>query len=99
MQHHTNLALHTNDLRQKLFRNCRKRVKQWHAAGADISSLWHDERLDNAQKKRIARALIDKVVLLHPEAGKLEIRIVWKRNAHDEANRPSRGITFLTRQR
>ena len=57
-------------------------AKQWNAAGASISSHWHDERLDNTQKKRIVRALIDKVVLRHPEAGKLEIKIVWKSGMH-----------------
>lgn len=53
-------------------------IKQWNAAGLDIASLWNNEKLDNAQKKRILRALIDKVVLLTPDPGKLEIRIVWK---------------------
>lgn len=57
-------------------------LKQWQAAGSGIKSLWHDGRMDNAHKKRIVRALIDKVVLKHPQSGKLDIRIVWKSGMH-----------------
>jgi DNA invertase Pin-like site-specific DNA recombinase len=59
-----------------------KLLKQWQAAGSDINSLWHDGRMDNVHKKRIVRALINKVVLKHPQAGKIEIRIVWTSGMH-----------------
>lgn len=55
-----------------------KIVQQWRTAGASLPALWSDNRLDNSQRKRVIRALVNKVVLTIPEPGKLEIRIVWK---------------------
>lgn len=52
--------------------------RKWRAAGADLRSLWLDGRMTNAQKKRIVRTLVDKVVLSQPQVGQLSIRLVWK---------------------
>lgn len=54
-----------------------KSLQHWRQIGTEVGSLWRDDRLDIAQKKRVIRALVDKVVLQLPEPGRLEIRIVW----------------------
>lgn len=55
-----------------------KVLQKWRKAGADMTSLWSDGRLNMVQRKRVVRALIDKVVLKQLQPGKIEVRIVWK---------------------
>jgi len=52
-------------------------AKRWREAGADLRAMWKNGRISNEQKKRIIRALVDKVVLRQPQVGQVEIRIVW----------------------
>jgi DNA invertase Pin-like site-specific DNA recombinase len=50
----------------------------WQAAGSRLPDMWHDGRLTAVQKKRLLRALIDKVVVQIPTPGQVDARIVWK---------------------
>lgn len=50
----------------------------WQKAGEQLPDLWRDGRLSNAQKKKLLRCLIDKVVLERTPQATCRLRIVWK---------------------
>jgi DNA invertase Pin-like site-specific DNA recombinase len=52
--------------------------RQLAEARQPLRQMWDDGSLDNARKKELLRALIDKVVLKRTAAAECECRVIWK---------------------
>lgn len=61
-----------------------KMKKQLQHIGEKMSEIWHENYLDYEKKKKLLRALIDKVVLDRQRPESVLVKIIWKGGAFSE---------------